>query len=73
MEKNAKIRKKINTVFNIYNSKYEINKDYKNKNFKDVIGEINLDLEKLFRKYRPDSDEKSKKAKKRNKNYYINW
>ena len=69
LEKNAKKRKKINTVFNIYNSKYEINKDYKSKNFKDVIGEINLDLEKLFRKYRPDSDEKSKKRKK---NYHKN-
>lgn len=68
-EKNTKKRKKINTLFNIYNLKYEINKDYKNKNFMDVIGEINLDLEKLFRKYRPDSDEKSKKRNK-NKKYY---
>ena len=66
IEKNYIKRKKINTVFNI-NIEGNGNKiiyDYKNKNFNDVMGQINLDLGKLFRKYRPDSDEKNKKDKK---------
>ena len=64
IEKNAIKKKKINTVFNIGN-KQRINYDYKNRDFNDVIGQINLDLEKLFRKYRPDSGDKSNHKRKK--------
>ena len=53
MEKYKKKNKKINTIFNINNNKInEINEDYKNRSFGEVMGQINLDLEKLFKKYR---------------------
>ena len=62
LEKYKKKNKKINTIFNINNNKInEINEDYKNRSFGEVMGQINLDLEKLFKKYRPDSDEDKKK------------
>ena len=73
IEKNYIKRKKINTVFNINNNnENKIIYDYKNRNFNDVMGQINFDLEKLFRKYRPDSDEKNKKGKKDKYKYKDN-
>ena len=50
-------------MFNVGNNN-KINYDYKNRNFNDVIGMVNLDLEKLFKKYRPDSKESKKRKNK---------
>ena len=70
-EKNKIKKKKINTVFNVGNNKDKINYEYKNRDFNDVIGLVNLDMEKLFKKYRPDSKE-SKKRKNKNRDDIIN-
>ena len=69
-EKNKIKKKKINTVFNVGNNKDKINYEYKNRDFNDVIGLVNLDMEKLFKKYRPDSKE-SKKRKNKNRDEII--
>ena len=63
IEKSKIKKKKINTMFNVGNNN-KINYDYKNRNFNDVIGMVNLDLEKLFKKYRPDSKESKKRKNK---------
>ena len=71
-----KIKQKPNYIYNIRNN---INKKFQEdnasfnfeeikeemKSFNNVIGNVNLDLEKLFQKYRPDSS--SPKNKKNNK------
>ena len=44
IEKSKIKKKKINTVFNVGNNNNKINYDYKNRNFNDVIGMVNLDL-----------------------------
>ena len=67
LEKNRIIKKKINTVFNMGNNENKIIYDYKNRDFGDVMGQINLDMEKLFRKYRPDSGGKNQKSENRKK------
>ena len=58
-----------NVSFNFEDKKEELN------NFNDVMGNINLDLEKLFQKYRPESgsikNEKNRKRKYINKNKTI--
>ena len=64
IEKSKIKKKKINTMFNVGNNNNKINYDYKNRNFNDVIGMVNLDLEKLFKKYRPDSKESKKRKNK---------
>ena len=74
-EKNVVKKKKVNTIFNVGYKKKGINYDYKQRDFGDVIGQINLDLEKLFKKYRPDSSgskEKKNVTKTNKKSYYDN-
>jgi signal recognition particle receptor subunit beta len=70
MEKNQIIKKKINTIFSVgkINGKiHENDEEYNNQSFNDVIAKVNLDMIKLFKKYRPDSDYKSNKNEKNNK------
>ena len=75
MEKNQIKKKKINTLFSVgkINEKiHENDEEYLKQSFNDVIGNVNLDMEKLFKKYRPDSDKKSnKKNKNKNQNKNI--
>ena len=83
-KKKGKERKKIEIkqsyIYNIgnINKKFQENDDNSNydyeekkeelQSFNNVIGNVNIDLEKLFQKYRPDSSY-SKKATKNNKKY----
>ena len=81
-----KQKQKINYIYNIgnnINKKYQEDNDSFNyeekkeefKNFDYIIGNVNLDLEKLFEKYRPDSPSslnmKNKKSKYNKKNKTI--
>ena len=81
LEKKKEKMKK-NYIYNIgnnINKKYEEDNNSFNfedkkeqlKDFNNVIGDINIDLEKLFEKYRPESGS-IRSGKNKNRNYYRN-
>ena len=91
MKQEKKIKQKPNYIYNIGNKNKKYREDDNSFNFEDkkeelndfneVIGNINIDLEKLFEKYRPDSgsliNDKKRKNNKNKKNKTIeedrNW